>query len=77
MSGTNPSIALSDAGILLLFALISVILSIILYPIALKLKRKRDEETIKALTAAPANQALRKRDERNDVLDGAYTPLLP
>lgn len=77
MSGTNPSIALSDAGVLLLFALISVILSIILYPIALKLKRKRDEETIKALTAAPANQALRKSDERNDVLDGAYTPLLP
>ena len=77
MSGTNPSIALSDAGVLLLFALVSVILSIILYPIALKLKKKRDEETIKALTATPANPAHQKRNERHDALDGAYAPLLP
>ena len=77
MSGTNPGIALSDAGVLLLFALISVILSIILYPIALKLKKKHDEETIKALTATPTNPAHQKKNERHDALDGAYAPLLP
>lgn len=55
MSGTDLSAALSDETALMLFALVSVLASLILYPLALKMKRERDEATLKALTLAHAD----------------------
>lgn len=55
MSGKDPSAALSDETALMLFALASVLASLILYPLALKMKRGRDEATLKALTLAHAD----------------------
>ena len=55
MSGTDLSAALSDETALMLFALASVLASLILFPLALKMKQKRDEATLKALTLAHAD----------------------
>ncbi len=55
MSGTDLSAILSDEIALMLFALASVLASLILYPLALKMKQGRDEATLKALTLAHAD----------------------
>ncbi len=55
MSGADPSALLSDAGILMLFALASTFASVALYPLALKMKQRRDAAAIKALAIAHAD----------------------
>lgn len=55
MSGVDPGAILADEATLMLFALASTLASVALYPLALKMKQKRDAATIKALTLAHAN----------------------
>ncbi len=53
MSGTNIGTAYTDMGILLLFAAAALVLSIAVYPLALKMKRKRDANTLAQLSETP------------------------
>lgn len=55
MSGVDPGAILSDEATLMLFAVASALASVALYPLALRMKQKRDAATIKALTLAHAD----------------------
>lgn len=55
MSAADSAAVFSDMGRLMLFALGAVVLSLILYPLALTLKHNRDAATIKALSGAHAS----------------------
>ena len=55
MSGVDPGAILSDEATLMLFAVASALASVAFYPLALRMKQKRDVATIKALTLAHAD----------------------
>lgn len=67
MSGTQPALAYHDMGMLLVFALGSVILSLVCYPIAKKMKEKRDREAVVSIAGKGAFQEmLRNAQARRD-----------
>lgn len=64
MSGNAPTVAFQDMGLLLVFALLGVCLSLIAYPRALKMKKRRDEDLVASITAyegSHVSKAKRKR----------------
>ena len=57
MSGTDPTCAFADMGMLLLFAAGAVALSLLSYPLALRMKRSRDAETVRSITGRSLDEA--------------------
>ena len=63
MSGVDPGAILSDEATLMLFAVASALASVAFYPLALRMKQKRDVATIKAPTPTPGTQDRRREQE--------------
>lgn len=57
MSGGVAAVAFSDMGMLLVFAAGSVVLSLITYPLALRMKRKTDAATLENILGPQATEA--------------------